>query len=141
MEIAGYNFPEDLYYDEHHQYARVTGDIVTIGLSDYAQAAAKEIVYVELPRIGRKVEQGKPLGSIESGKWVGRLYAMVSGEVVAVNEDLADEPGLINSDPYGAGWIVKIRASDLDELKALRRCTDPGFREWFLSEVEKHRKK
>lgn len=141
MEIAGYQFPEDLYYDDHHQYARVVGDEVTIGLSHYAQSAAKEIVYVELPRVGRKVEQGKPIGSIESGKWVGRLYAMVSGEVIAVNEDLADEPGLINTDPYGAGWIVKIRADNLAELRALRRCTDPGFQEWFLSEVEKHKKR
>jgi glycine cleavage system H protein len=141
MKIGGYDFPEELYYDEHHQYARVEGDVVTLGLSHYAQAAAKEIVYVELPRAGRKVEQNKPFGSIESGKWVGRLYATVSGEVIESNKNLQDDAALINRDPYGAGWVVKIKAADLGQLQMLRRCTDPGFAEWFLAEVEKNKKK
>jgi len=141
MNIGGFDFPEELYYDEHHQYARVEGDVVTLGLSHYAQAAAKQIVYVELPRAGRTVEQHKPFGSIESGKWVGRLYAMVSGLVIEANKDLEDDAALINRDPYGAGWIVKIMATDLGQLQALRRSTDPGFTEWFLAEVEKNKKK
>ena len=140
MKIGGYDFQEELYYDEHHQYARVEGDVVTLGLSHYAQAAAKEIVHVELPRAGRKVEQNKPFGSIESGKWVGRLYATVSGEVIEVNKTLEDDAALINRDPYGAGWIVEIKAADLGQLQTLRRCADPGFAEWFLAEVEKNKK-
>lgn len=141
MNIAGFDFPEELYFDEHHQYARVEGDVVMLGLSHYAQAAAKEIVYVELPRVGRKVEQYKPFGSIESGKWVGRLYAMVGGEVIEANKNLEDDATLINRDPYGAGWVVKLKAADLSQLQSLRRCTDPGFAEWFLAEIEKNKKK
>ncbi len=141
MQIGGYEFPEELYYDEHQQYARVDGDTVTVGLSFYAQSAAKEIVYVELPRVGRKVDQGKPFGSLESGKWVGRIYAMVSGTVTEVNAKLADDAALINVDPYGTGWIARIKALDLAQLEQLKRCTDPGFAEWFLAEVEKNKKK
>jgi glycine cleavage system H protein len=138
LQINGYHFEEDLYYDDHHQYARVEGDIVTIGLSHYAQAAAKEINFVGLPRPGRKVEQGKPIGSVESGKWVGRLYAPVSGEVSAANQALEDDPTLINQDPYGAGWIVKLRATDLGQLTGLRRCTDADFQAWFAAEVARN---
>lgn len=139
LKINGYDFPEELYYDEHHQYARVEGDTITIGLTHYAQATAKEINFVGLPRPGRKVEQGKPIGSVESGKWVGRLYAPISGEVTAANKALDDDSTLINQDPYGAGWIAKIRAADLDQLAGLRRCTDAQFRDWFLAEVAKNK--
>jgi glycine cleavage system H protein len=141
VEIGGFDFPEELYYDEHQQYARVENDEITIGLTAYAQAAAKEIVYVELPRPGRKVEQGKPLGSIESGKWVGRIYAMVGGQVTAANDKLADDAGWINRDPYGEGWIAKLKASDVSQLQSLKRCTDPGFADWFLAQVDKNKKK
>lgn len=139
LKIGGYDFPEELYYDDHHQYARVEGEIVTIGLSHYAQAAAKEINFVGLPRPGRKVEQGKPIGSVESGKWVGRLYAPVSGEVIAANQALEDDPTLINQDPYGEGWIVKLRAADLSQLAGLRRCTDANFAAWFVAEAAKNK--
>jgi len=140
LKIGDFDFPEELYYDDHHQYARAEGDVVTLGLSHYAQAAAKEINFVGLPRAGRKVEQGKPIGSVESGKWVGRLYAPVSGEIIAANQTLDDDPTLINQDPYGEGWIVKLRATDLGQLAGLRRCTDAGFQRWFLAEVEKNQK-
>jgi glycine cleavage system H protein len=139
LHIGGYDFPEELYYDDHHQYARVEGDVVTVGLGHFAQATAKEINFVGLPRTGRKVEQGKPIGSVESGKWVGRLYAPVSGEVIAGNVALDDDPTLVNQDPYGDGWMVKLRTSDPGQLSALRRCTDPGFTEWFQAEVQKYK--
>ena len=118
---------------------RVEGDEVTVGMSHFAQATAKEINFVGLPRAGRKVEQGKPIGSVESGKWVGRLYAPVSGEVIAGNPALEDDPTLVNHDPYGAGWMVKLCASDLAQLSALRRCTDLGFAEWFQAEMQKYK--
>jgi glycine cleavage system H protein len=137
-QIEGYEFPDDLHFDDHMQYARAEGDVITVGLSDFAQKTAKEIAFVGLPRSGRKVEQGKPFASVESGKWVGRLYAPVSGEVVAVNQALEDAPELINSDPYGEGWVVQIRAADTSALQALHRTGDPDFGSWFDVQVAKY---
>lgn len=140
MEIEGYEFPDDLFYSPDHYWGKVEDSLVAEGATDFTQKMAGEILYVELPRKGRRVEQGKPFTSIESGKWVGRVYAVVSGEIVDVNEELEDDPTLINRDPYGAGWIVKIEASDLKELDSLMRSTTPEFREWLLDEMQKHKK-
>ena len=117
MELAGYNFPDDLWYDKNHFWARIEGDTVVMGTTDFAQKLAGDIGYVEIPEEGQKVQQGKPFGSIESGKWVGRIYAVFTGEVTAVNEALEDEPELINSSPYGDGWICKIKPENLEEEK------------------------
>ena len=113
MEMEGYIFPDDVYYHKEHFWAKVDGEIVVIGTSDFAQKLAGQIVYVELPSVGKAVEQGKPCGSMESGKWVGRVYAPVSGKVEAVNGDLEDAPELINESPYEKGWIFKIKPSNL----------------------------
>ena len=118
MEIEGYSFPDDLSYDKNHFWARIEGDSVVMGTTDFAQKLAGEIGYVELPEAGQKISQGKPFGSIESGKWVGRIYAVFSGEVAEVNEALEDEPELINSSPYGDGWICKISPDNLEAEKA-----------------------
>ena len=135
MEIEGYNFPDDLYYDKEHYWARVDGDVVTMGATDFSQKLAGEITYVDIDQEGEEVEQGKPFASIESGKWVGRIYAVVSGEVVEINEDLEDEPEKINESPYGDGWIFKIQASDLDgELDGLMKA-GPEFEAFVKSEV------
>ncbi len=104
MEMEGYFFPDDLWYDKNHFWARIEGDHLVMGTTDFAQRLAGDIGYVELPEEGRKVQQGKPFGSIESGKWVGRIYAVFSGEVIAVNEALEDQPELINASPYDEGW-------------------------------------
>jgi glycine cleavage system H protein len=117
MELAGYNFPDDLWYDKNHFWARIEGDTVVMGTNDFAQKLAGDIGYVEIPEEGQKVQQGKPFGSIESGKWVGRIYAVFTGEVTAVNDALEDEPERINSAPYEAGWICKIRPENLEEEK------------------------
>ena len=114
MEIEGYLLPDDLYYHKEHYWARVEGETVTVGTSDFAQKLAGQIVYVEMPSVGKAVEQGKPCGSMESGKWVGRIYAPVSGKVEAVNSELEDSPELINESPYEKGWIFKIRPSNLN---------------------------
>jgi glycine cleavage system H protein len=120
MEIEGYLFPDGLYYHKEHFWARVEGDIVVMGTSDFAQKLAGQIVYVEMPSVGKAVEQGKPCGSMESGKWVGRIYAPVSGKVESVNQDLEENPELINESPYEKGWICKIKPSNLqEELKNL----------------------
>ncbi|MFH1122547.1 MAG: glycine cleavage system protein GcvH [Pseudomonadota bacterium] len=122
MEIEGYVLPDDLYYHKEHFWARVGGDTVTVGTSDFAQKLAGQIVYVEIPPVGKVVEQGKPCGSMESGKWVGRIYAPVSGTVEAVNQELEDTPELINESSYEKGWIFKIKASALqDDLKNLMK--------------------
>ena len=118
MEIEGYNFPDALWYDKNHFWARIEGDTVVMGTTDFAQKLAGEIGYVELPEAGQKVTQGKPFGSIESGKWVGRIYAVLSGQVTEVNEALEDEPELINNSPYDQGWICKVSPENPDAEKA-----------------------
>jgi glycine cleavage system H protein len=113
VEIEGYIFPDNLYYHKEHFWAKVEGDLITIGSTDFAQKLSGQIVFVELPPVGKAVEQGKPCGSMESGKWVGRIYAPVSGKIESVNSELEDNPELINESPYEKGWICKIKASNL----------------------------
>ena len=112
MRIEGYEFPEGLYYDRNHFWGKPEGDVVLMGVTEFTSKLAGEITYIDLPGEGDGVVQGKPFGSVESGKWVGRIYAVVSGEVAAVNEALEDEPEKVNEDPYGT-WICKIKAKDL----------------------------
>lgn len=140
MQIEDYDFPEDLYYSPEHYWARVEDSLVTQGATDFAQKMAGQIVYVELPRKGRKIEQGKPFMSIESGKWVGRVHAVVGGEIIEINQALDDDPTLINVDPYGAGWIVKIRPSDPSELDKLMRSSTPKFESWMRDEMREHKR-
>ncbi len=139
MEIEGYVLPDDLYYHKEHFWARVEGDQVTVGTNDFAQKLAGQIVYVELPAVGRSVEQGKPCGSLESGKWVGRIYAPVSGKVESVNQELEDNPELINESPYEKGWIFKIQPTRLEEdLKNLFK--GEAVADFIRSEIERVRK-
>lgn len=140
MKIDKYEFPDDLYYDKEHNWARVEGNTVTQGLSDFGQDLAGEIVYAEVPRVGRDVQQGQPFMSMESGKWVGRIKAIVSGKIVAANEEIEWESTIINKDPYGAGWLAKIEATNLDELNNLMRPSDPAFAEFIAAEREKYGK-
>lgn len=134
MEIEGYFFPEDLYYHKEHYWARVEGNLVIMGTNDFAQKLAGQIVYVELPSLGKVVEQGKPCGSMESGKWVGRIYAPVSGKVESSNQDLDDNPEFINDSPYEKGWICKISPSNLqEELKNLMK--GDRLEEFIKSEI------
>lgn len=135
MDIEGYNFPDDLYYDKNHFWAKVDGDQVIMGTTDFSQKLAGEITYVDIDQEGEEVSQGKPFASIESGKWVGRVYAVVSGEVVEVNEDLEDEPEMINSSPYEDGWLFKIEASDLDDELANLMQPGPELEEFIKSEM------
>jgi glycine cleavage system H protein len=107
------NIPEDLYYIvDKHVWARREGELVTVGMTDVAQNMAKTIVAVTPKAIGAAVKKGRNIATVESAKWVGAVSAPVSGEIVAVNHALATSPGLVNSDPYGAGWIARLRASD-----------------------------
>jgi glycine cleavage system H protein len=139
MNIAGYEFPDDLYYDKNHAWARVDGNIVTQGYTEFAQKLAKEIQFVEMPKTGRGVTQGQAVMSIESGKWVGRVLAMVGGKLVAVNEELEFSPTLINESPYEQGWLIKIEVSNPDELKGLWRANDPALAELVNSDIVKYK--
>lgn len=111
--------PEDLKYTKEHEWAKIEGDIATIGITDFAQSELSDIVYVELPAVGSAVEQMQPFGSIEAVKTVADLYSPLSGEVMEINEELENNPGAINEDPYGQGWIVKIRITNPEEIGEL----------------------
>ncbi|MDO9621674.1 MAG: glycine cleavage system protein GcvH [Moraxellaceae bacterium] len=113
------NTPANLKYASSHEWALLEGDIVTVGISDHAQDALGDLVYVELPNVGDTVSQGDEAGVVESVKAASDIYAPVSGEIVEINEALTDSPEIVNSEPYEGGWLYKIRASDVAELDAL----------------------
>jgi glycine cleavage system H protein len=113
------DFPDELKYTEEHEWVLIEDDIVTIGISDFAQHQLGDVVFVELPEIGDSLEAGKPFGVVESVKAVSDVYAPVSGEVIEVNSDLPDEPELLNSSPYEDGWMVKLKLNDPAELDDL----------------------
>ncbi len=140
MKIDKYEFPDDLYYDKEHNWARVAGNQATIGMTDFGQALANEIVYVEAPRVGRTIEQGNPFMSLESGKWVGRVKAIVSGQIVEANEDLEWESTLVNESPYEDGWFAKVELSNPSELESLMRASDPEFADLIAAERAKYEK-
>jgi glycine cleavage system H protein len=112
-------YPEDFKYTREHEWVKVEGDVGVVGITFYAQQALGDIVYVDLPKVGTRVEQGKPLGSVESVKAVSDIYAPVSGEVIEVNEALVEKPELLNRDPHGAAWLAKIQLNSPEELNNL----------------------
>jgi len=119
--VADYDFPADLRYSEEDEWTRVQGKRVTVGITDYAQQQLGDIVFVELPKVGRTLDLGEPFGVIESVKAVSDLYAPVAGEVVEVNEVLAEQPESVNEDCYGEGWMIAI---DVDDESALSHLMD-----------------
>ena len=119
--------PEELRYTPEHEWVAPGGPAVKVGITDFAQDALGDIVYVQLPDPGTKVEAGQAFGEVESTKSVSEIYAPVSGTVVATNDRLTDEPELINADPYGAGWLVEIEPTDPDRIGQLLDAD--GYRE------------
>ncbi len=113
------DYPENLQYTKDHEWLRVNGNDGTIGITDFAQNALGDVVYVELPKVGDKFEQGDPFGSVESVKSVSELFIPVSGEVTAINEKLLDEPELVNSSPYQDGWMIQLKIKDAGEIDSL----------------------
>ena len=111
--------PDDLRYAESHEWVRVEGGVAVIGITDYAQDALTDVVFVELPEKGAKLEKGKTFGVVESVKSVSELYAPVSGEVVETNASLDDEPEKINDDAYGDGWMIKVKMASPGEVDRL----------------------
>jgi glycine cleavage system H protein len=118
-EINDLNLPEDVKYTKDHEWAKLEKDTVTIGINDYAQDQLGEIVFVELPEVGDVFSAEEEFGSVESVKAVSEMYMPISGEVVAVNENLEDAPELVNEDCYQGGWIIKIKPSDPTEMDGL----------------------
>lgn len=112
-------FPEELKYTEEHEWLLIEEEVVTVGITDFAQDALGDVVFVELPEVGTVLEAGKPFGVVESVKAVSDVYAPISGEVVEVNEELPDAPETINTSPYEDGWMIKIKPSDPSQLKDL----------------------
>jgi glycine cleavage system H protein len=117
-------YPENFRYTKEHEWVQIAGDVGIVGITDHAQKELGDIVYVDLPKAGTRVEKGKPLGSVESVKAVSDIYAPVSGEVIEVNEILVNKPETLNEDPHGAGWLVKIKLSVSGEIQQLLSAED-----------------
>ena len=113
------NVPNDLLYTDSHEWVRLDGDVATVGITDHAQSELGDIVDFDAPDVGDEVEKGNDMGAIESDKVASDIYAPISGEIIEVNEDISDNPESVNDDPYGEGWLVKIRLSNTDELSSL----------------------
>jgi len=127
--------PEDSRYAKSHEYVHVEGGVGTIGITDYAQKELGDVVFVELPQVGTELEQGDELGSIESVKAVSELFSPVSGEVVEVNEALAEKPELVNTDPYGDGWMVRVKLATPEEVDELMDAEE--YEEYIEKEAGK----
>lgn len=137
MEYKGYNLPEDLAYEKHHYWIKTEGDLIVMGMNDFAQKLAGDIVFVQLPGEGKKIKLGKKFAKVESGKWLGKIFAPCNGAIDSANEALEENPGLINEDCYGKGWMYKIKPSDMSELDALIQGVD-AIQRWMDEEIEKY---
>jgi len=138
MKIDQYEFPDDLFYDKEHNWARIEGNVATIGMTHFGQDLAGEIVYAEVPRVGRAITAGEPFMSLESGKWVGRVKAIVTGKITAANEEIEWEATLINQEPYGAGWFAKVELAG--EPAGLLKASDAEFAAFVAAERAKYGK-
>ena len=118
-EISELNLPDDVKYTEDHEWARIEDEKLKIGITDYAQDQLGEIVFVEMPEAGDTFEKKEEFGSLESVKAVSEMYIPVGGEIVSINEELADAPELVNEDPYKKGWIIEVKPGDPVELDSL----------------------
>ena len=125
--------PKDLRYSKSHEWVRVEGDLATVGITDYAQQALGDVVFVDLPEAGDTFDGSAELGEVESVKAVSSIYAPISGEVIEINEELEDAPETVNSDPYGDGWLVKLRVLDPSQLEGM---LDAAAYEAHLETVE-----
>ncbi len=119
-----HNVPDNLLYSQDHEWVEVNGSIATVGITDHAQAELSDVVFVDLPKVGDSISSGDTVSTVESVKAASDVYAPISGEILEVNEELENDPGLINSDPYGAGWIYKVRIDLPSETNDLMNAAD-----------------
>jgi len=136
MQIDEYIFPDGLYYHKEHLWAYVENNLVTVGPTDFTQKMAGTIKRIATLEEDDEVRQDKPFGTISSGKWTGKLYAPVSGEIAEVNEEVEDNPKICNDDPYGKGWIIKISPSNLDKDLSNLMKLGPEFETWIKKEIK-----
>ncbi len=136
MKVREWEFPDELLYDDHHQWVRFDGKTATVGLTAFGQETRGDILYVQLPAVGAAARAGHAVASIETGKWVGRLYAPCDGTVAAVNTRLEDQPGRINLDPYGEGWIFALEAEPGAGRVELRQ--GEALRAWVEAEAAEY---
>ena len=127
------NIPENLHYSKDHEWVKVDGDVATIGITDYAQHSMGDVVYVELPSVGDTFGSHEAFGSVESVKAVSEVFIPVAGEVIEINEGLNDTPEVVNSDPYGDGWMIKVKMDNSGEADAMLNAAEY---EEYLSESE-----
>jgi len=135
--IEGYNLPEDLYYTEDHAWVKVEGNLVRVGMNDFAQKLAGDISFVKLPKVGKDVIVGKLLSSMQSGKWAGRIEVPLAGKIIEANKVLLHEPQKMNEDCYGVGWIAVIEPSNLQEDLA-KLMDGAKVAEWIKGEIAKN---
>jgi glycine cleavage system H protein len=128
------NIPEDLHYSKDHEWVRVEGETGTIGITDHAQHSLGDVVYVELPKVGDSFGAHEAFGSVESVKAVSELFSPVKGEVTEVNDALQDEPEKVNTDPYGAAWMIKVRIADRGEVDKLMNALE--YEDYVKAEAE-----
>ncbi|MCL5126047.1 MAG: glycine cleavage system protein H [Deltaproteobacteria bacterium] len=139
MEIQGYKLPDELYYEKNQFWVRPEQDVIVMGMNDFAQQMAGQIVFVQLPEPGKTLTAGKKFAKIESGKWVGKVFAPVSGVLVESNQALETNPGLINQDCYGAGWMYKIKPNDMADINQLIYGQE-AVTEWMLASIETYKR-
>ncbi len=128
------NVPDDLHYSKDHEWIRVEGDTGTIGITDHAQNSLGDVVYVELPKTGDRFSAHEPFGSVESVKAVSEIFSPIGGEVVGVNEALQDEPEQVNTDPYGEGWMIRVRMTNPGEVDSLLSAAE--YEDFTKAEAE-----
>ena len=128
------NVPENLHYSKDHEWVRVDGELAIVGITDYAQNSLGDVVYVELPKPGEEFTSNEAFGSVESVKAVSEMFTPVSGQVVEVNEALADEPEKVNSDPYGDGWMIRLKMASPGEVDSL--LTAAEYEDFTKAETE-----
>jgi len=128
------NIPDDLHYSKDHEWARVEGNIAVVGITDYAQDSLGDVVYVELPKVGDDFAANESFGSVESVKAVSEVFSPVSGEIVGINETLADAPEKVNQDPYGEGWMIRVQRSNPGEVDSL--LTAAEYEDFTKAETE-----
>ena len=128
-------YPDNLKYTKDHEWIAIGGDIGTIGVTFFAQKELGDVVFVELPQVGRQLQQGEEFGTIESVKAVSEVYSPVAGEVVEINTELNDHPERVNADPYGKGWILKVRLTDAKDAKSLGGLMDAAAYRTYVGQA------
>ncbi|MBI5445376.1 MAG: glycine cleavage system protein H [Deltaproteobacteria bacterium] len=136
MKIEKWHFPDELLYDGNHQWVRFLKGTARTGLTDFGQGVRGDILYVQLPAVGARVKAGEAVASMETGKWVGRIYSPCDGTIAAVNTPLLEAPQRINEEPYGDGWIFEVREDAQGSRAELRQ--GEAFRAWLAEEAERY---